>query len=225
MAARAITVGEIAALKHEISNDTVENSGIIRSVSNEFFEIFNVRWSSVSVQLNGEFTSFKRTVCIGPRHLKDDILTIDFRSAENRYCRKNQQQTGSKCKHATQRRGAVSNKARKHCFADSSVLHLIEEVVVLGACALVFGIAFHRISEEARCFSKIGFRTGVFGFGPSRLSSNSKGGWMLTFTIDGTKGVECAFILPFEKGFLCLVPCGLSSFCFGEFRLFQPFFD
>ena len=78
----AIAIGEVTSLQHEAFDDSMVNGIIIGSVTNEFLEVLNVCRCLFAVEFNGDLSSFKGAVSIGPRHLKDDVFAVSLRGAK-----------------------------------------------------------------------------------------------------------------------------------------------
>ena len=57
MTAGPVLIGEIAALNHEIVDDTVEDGPVVIAVLNEEFEVLNVNRRQIRVQFNGDRTA------------------------------------------------------------------------------------------------------------------------------------------------------------------------
>ena len=130
VAASSVAVGEVATLEHEARDDSVVCCGVIGTVPYEFLEVLYMRWGVVAVQFDGDFTSFERPICIGPGHLKHDVLAICSRRTEDRNSSKNQQHCSTEGKHASNGWGSVSHQRRECCFADACILHFVSKVVV-----------------------------------------------------------------------------------------------
>ena len=143
VAAGAVTVGEIAALNHEVVDDAVEDGPVIVAVFHEEFEVLNVNRCGVRVEFDGHGSAVGTAV---PRELQVNdvgggvgpVGDIDHRQ---------DQHTGQENGHDTRRRWrAVVEQARERGLTDALVLHLVEQVVVETVGFLVPRVLFGGLS-------------------------------------------------------------------------------
>ena len=143
VAAGAVTVGEIAALNHEVVDDAVEDGPVIVAVFHEEFEVLNVNRCGVGVEFDGHGSAVGTAV---PRKLKVNDVGGGVRPVGDVDHRQDQH-TGQENGHDARRRWrAVVEQARERGLTDAFVLHLVEQVVVETVGFLVPRVLFGGLS-------------------------------------------------------------------------------
>ena len=205
VAARAVPASEIAALNHEVVNDTMEDGAVVVAVLDEEFEILNVNRSQIRVQLDGDRAAVRAAV---PRQIKLNDVGGGVASVGDVDHRQDEHASEENSHNAGRRWRAVVEQAREAGFADALVLHLIEQFVVEAVGLLVAGVFLGGFSQQRSRSSVITTVVSCLCFQPCRMACKTERGGLLSVGIDVPKNLQGCIAFSFRDGLLSLVPTG-----------------
>ena len=205
VAARAVAARKVAALNHEVVNDTMEDGAVVVAVLNEEFEVLDVNRSQIGVQLDGDRTAVRAAV---PGQVKLDDVGGGVASVGDVDHRQDKHASEENGHNAGGRWRAIVEQAREAGFADAFVLHLVEKFIVEAVRLLVAGVFLGGFSQQRSGSSVIATVVSRLGFQPCCMACKAKCGGLFSVGVDVPKNLQGRIAFSFRDGLLSLVPTG-----------------